>query len=254
MRMRSRAWSALTETFEASALKTADSLSKSRRRGLEVFGVLVACSVVAASLVADAAGFTVVVLDATIVQAVVLALVVGVWIGLYGTLILTKLGQEYLGEDASKGLTQDNIDSRMDSLTIAGLVLAGFAVGPASTNDKAAATMLVASLCAFMVAWAAGFFPDRMSSTTVRDGMHWIGLAALLTGVHAIAVGVLGISGPGILAIIVASMIVLTYSTMHARAHFKGAFLKQQRMRDLSSMNRPDDCPSPRRSRHKPGR
>jgi hypothetical protein len=180
---------------------------------------------VAGSFFAEASGIKLLVLDPTALQAAILTSVVAIWTLAYAALVATSRGRRYLAEPASKSLTQDNIDSRMDSLTIAGLVLAGLAVGPASTSDMAAATMLVSSLGAFMVAWAAGFFPDRISSTVVRDGMHWIGLSALLGGVHAIARAVIATSGPGVLVTVLASGMVASYAALHAWAHLRGAFV-----------------------------
>lgn len=144
------------------------------------------------------------------------------WIGLCVRLPATASGRAYLADSTGEELEALNVATRNDNLTIAGLVLAGLAIGPVATVGKESGP-LFASLSAFVAAWAAGFFPDRMSSTVTRDALHWIGLSCLMAAVCGLAVDLGGSLGPRV-AVFVASLIVGVYSFLHARAHWRTAY------------------------------
>ena len=158
-------------------------------------------------------------------ERVQLAMIAGVaiwWCLLSIGLSFTSRGWAYLSQDASKETARLNIETRQDSLTIAGLVLAGLALGPTSVTGSATAA-LVAAFAAFIAAWSAGFFPFRMSSTVVRDALHWTGLACVLAAVYAIAGAALpGMWGPRV-ALFLATGPVAVYSFLHARGHWRSS-------------------------------
>ena len=153
-------------------------------------------------------------------------LVAGIWLLWWGiglVLVARSPGRAYLAQDASGELSDFNVATRTDSLTIAGLVLAGLALAPATITGTLAGTLLVVAFAAFVAAWSAGFFPQRMSSTFVRDALHWVGLASALGAVFVIA-RTLTPSGAGAgLAILLASAGTGAYSLGHIRAHWRGA-------------------------------
>jgi hypothetical protein len=154
-------------------------------------------------------------------------LIVGVgsiwWLVLCARLPATATGRAYLADSTGEELEALNVATRIDNLTIAGLVLAGLAIGPEATIGKESGPLL-ASLSAFVAAWAAGFFPDRMSSTVTRDALHWIGLSCLLAAVCGLAVELDRASlGPRV-AVFGASLVVGIYSFLHARAHWRTAY------------------------------
>lgn len=160
--------------------------------------------------------------DSAVIEAFLVFLVAGGWVGLLLALGATARGREYVAKDASSELTADNVETRMDSLTIAGLVFAGLALGPAAVGQ--ASTYLTVGFGAFMVAWAAAFFPARMSSTLVRDAMHWIGLTCLLGGVHVIATSLPGAPEAARIAAMAGTVAVGVYAFVHVSAHYRGAF------------------------------
>jgi hypothetical protein len=158
------------------------------------------------------------------------------WVALCFALPLDRRGRSYLRDDAGRELTTQNMNTHADSLTIAGLVLAGLALGPATTVGKAS-TPLVAALTAFVAAWAAGFIPGRMSSTIVGDTLHWIGLGCMLAAVYSMAIALDPETyGPRV-AVLGASLIVGIYSFLHARAHWRSAHLP-----DAPAPNPPGRC------------
>jgi hypothetical protein len=116
-----------------------------------------------------------------------------------------------------------NLATRLDSLTIAGLVFAGLAIAPLQRIESSAPVLLTASLVAFLSAWGAGFYPARTSSTFVRDGMHWIGLAALLGAVFHIAAGLSPSSLLPTTSATAGTVVIFVYSLGHARAHYRSA-------------------------------
>jgi hypothetical protein len=154
-----------------------------------------------------------------------LAVITGIaiwWCLLAIGLSIDSAGRDYLSADASRELAESNIQTRQDSLTIAGLVLAGLALGPTSVTGQATAA-LVAAFAAFVAAWSAGFFPYRMSSTVVRDALHWTGLGCVLAAVYAISgAAVPAIWGPRV-AVFLASGPVAIYSFLHARGHWRSS-------------------------------
>jgi len=144
------------------------------------------------------------------------------WLCLCFVLPLRRDGRAWIRDDAGPELMKANIAERADSLTIAGLVLAGLAIGPASTLGRASAP-LVAALTAFVAAWAAGFLPGRISSTLARDTLHWIGLGCVLAAVFSMAIELdPDTLGPRV-AVFGGSCVVSVYSFLHARAHWRGA-------------------------------
>jgi hypothetical protein len=144
------------------------------------------------------------------------------WVGLCFLFPLTPRGRAWIRDDAGPRLMAANIADRADSLTIAGLVLAGLAIGPASTLGRAS-TPLVAAFAAFIAAWGAGFLPGRISSTLARDALHWIGLGCVLAAVFSMAIELdPDTLGPRV-AIFGGSLAVSVYSFLHARAHWRGA-------------------------------
>jgi hypothetical protein len=161
-------------------------------------------------------------IDPAPVEGFLVFLVAGAWVALLLVLAATRRGRRYVAKDASDVLVAENVETRMDSLTIAGLVFAGLALGPAAVGQ--ASTYLTVGFAAFMVAWAAAFFPERMSSTLVRDAMHWIGLACLLGGVHVIATGFAGAPEAARVAAMAGTVGVGIYALVHVSAHYRGAF------------------------------
>jgi len=156
------------------------------------------------------------------VELLVVGLISIWWVGMCFAFPLTPAGRAYVRDDAGRELMEQNIATRTDSLTIAGLVLAGLAIGPATTLGRASAP-LVGALTAFVAAWAAGFLPGRMSSTLVRDTLHWIGLGCVLAAVFSMAVELdPDTFGPRV-AVFGGSLVVSVYSFLHARAHWRGA-------------------------------
>jgi hypothetical protein len=156
------------------------------------------------------------------VQLAIIAAVAVWWCLLSIGLSINPAGWAYLGQYASKETAQINMDTRQDSLTIAGLVLAGLALGPTSVTGSATAA-LVAAFAAFIAAWSAGFFPFRMSSTVVRDALHWTGLGCVLAAVYAIAgAAVPEMWGPRV-ALFLATGPVAVYSFLHARGHWRSS-------------------------------
>ena len=161
-------------------------------------------------------------IDPAPVEALLVGFVAMEWVGLLAVLGGSARGRKYVVKDASDQLISDNVNTRMDSLTIAGLVFAGLALGPAAVGQ--ASTYLTLGFGAFMVAWAAGFSPERMSSTLVRDAMHWIGLACLLGGVHVIASNLPGAPEAARAAAMAGTAAVGAYAFAHVWAHHRGAF------------------------------
>ena len=78
------------------------------------------------------------------VEAFIVFLVAAAWVGLLLVMGATARGRQYVAKDASDVLIAENFETRMDSLTIAGLVFAGCdnsnpdPAKPATTNPPAA--------------------------------------------------------------------------------------------------------------------
>jgi hypothetical protein len=156
------------------------------------------------------------------VQLLVVGLISIWWVLICFAFPFMLHGRAWIRDNAGRELMAQNIETRTDSLTIAGLVLAGLAIGPATTVGRASAP-LVAAFAAFVAEWAAGFSPGRMSSTLVRDTLHWIGLGCVLAAVFGMAVALEPDSyGPRV-AVVGGSFVVSVYSFLHARAHWRGA-------------------------------
>jgi hypothetical protein len=186
---------------------------------------LVVSVTIAATLVAQ--GVDVKQADLGWAEAIVVAVVWLLWWSVALALVSWPWGRDYLALDTSDELSDYNVTTRTDSLTIAGLVLAGLALAPATITGTLAGTLLVVAFAAFVAAWSAGFFPQRMSSTLVRDALHWVGLASALGAVFVIA-RTLAPSGIGPdLAILLATVSTGAYSFGHARAHWRGASAKR---------------------------
>ena len=146
------------------------------------------------------------------------------WVGLCFALPLKTNGRAYVKDDAGKVMTEVETQTRTDSLVIAGLVLAGVTLGPATTAATVS-TPLTAALAAFLAAWAVGFGPGRVSAVLVRDTLHWIGLSCLLAATYGLSVELgHGSLGPEA-AVVGASLIVALYSYWAARAHWRAGRL-----------------------------
>jgi hypothetical protein len=153
-------------------------------------------------------------------------LIVGIasiwWVILCVSLAATKTGRAYVQDSTGDALAELNISTRPENLTIAGLVFAGLAIGPAATVGKESPP-LFASLASFVAAWGATFLPDRMSSTLVRDALHWVGIGCLVAAVYGMACDLAPSSlGPRV-AILGAAAVASVYSILHARAHWRTA-------------------------------
>jgi hypothetical protein len=155
------------------------------------------------------------------------------WVLLCFALPATSSGRAYLRDSSGPLATRLDISTRTDNLVIAGLVLTGLTLGPATTAGKASGP-LVAALSAFVAAWAAGFATGRMSSSFVRDALHWIGLSCLLAAAYGIAVdlGRGDLGPPG--AVFGASLLAGAYSFLHARANWRSAHLPTKQKRGSS--------------------
>ena len=189
---------------------------------LEVAAIGVAVLIVAAAAAIGPASAVPIASGADVEMLFVAATPV-TWLMVGLAILMSPRGREYLSSDAGPKLTEENLSTRVDSLTIAGLVFAGLAITPTARVDSSAPVLLTASLAAFMSAWAASFYPSRTSSTVVRDGMHWIGLAALLGAVFHIAAGLTPSSLLPTTAATAGTVAIFFYSLGHARAHYRSA-------------------------------
>jgi hypothetical protein len=160
------------------------------------------------------------------VERLLVAATAATWLLVGGLILASPQGRSYLSSDAGASLTEENLATRLDSLTIAGLVFAGLAIIPQQRIESSASVLLTASLAAFLGAWGAGFYPTRTSSTFIRDGMHWIGLAALLGAVFHIAAGLTPSSLLPTTSATAGTIVIFAYSLGHARAHHKSAGVK----------------------------
>jgi hypothetical protein len=157
------------------------------------------------------------------VERLLVVATAGTWLVVGGLILVSHQGRAYLSSDAGTSLTEENLATRLDSLTIAGLVFAGLAIIPMQRIESSAPVLLTASLVAFLSAWGAGFYPARTSSTFIRDGMHWIGLAALLGAVFHIAAGLTPSSLLPTTSATAGTAVIFAYSLGHARAHHRSA-------------------------------
>lgn len=174
------------------------------------------------------------VLNVGLVQLVIVGVVSAAWFLLPVALCLKPCGRAYLSENASRETADINIQTRQDSLTIAGLVLAGLALGP-TTLTRSATAALVAAFASFIIVWAAGFLPYRTSTTVVGDALHWTGLGCVLAAVYAIANSAAPDTWGPRLAIVLASVFVASYSCVLAYSHWEAA------QKPLPPENRPSE-------------
>ena len=154
------------------------------------------------------------------VEAVIVFLGSLWWVGLCFALPLRTNGRAYVKDAAGKVMTEVETQMRTESLVIAGLVLAGLTLGPATTAGTVS-TPLTAALAAFLAAWAVGFGPGLVSAILVRDTLNWIGLSCLLAATYGLAVELgHGSLGPEAAAV-GSSLVVALYSFRAARSHWK---------------------------------
>jgi hypothetical protein len=104
---------------------------------------------------------------------------------------------------------------------MAGLVLAGLAIGSPFASAPDAAGGLIAALSAFVTAWVLGFVVGDRRALIGSDAFTWTGAASLLGSVYLLSSAMTGIAGVARAALVLASAAVCFASWQIQAAHLE---------------------------------